>query len=665
MYRVILIFLTSLTVVVNTAGQEQREYVHAEQLQRDVTLLLLDKNIDDVANRVESESPSTASLLRRLVIYGRAGQTSRVRATLQQFPSLPNWQCAIGYDLKWLIRGADSSLEGQRFFYERICPDTADGAEEFVTLWSRTGDQKELDAWLAERSSRSDEWLMQRVLLRARSGTAGEVLDGLAADVRANPSDWTRLDRYLKANSFAGKVIQDVSWLEDTFTVRTAGDYFQLGQRLRYNSPQPGVRLLLKSLDIPFTDTDAKLVDQLINQYRSMGPSIKVNWEKQLRYWTKRSLAETYQQMNQSLTAQPLMEELVAMKGDDILLQDLHQLAGAVQSGSGQRVIETKILRDESSRHSTSEYWLERARYYDGRNEYERERNTFRQALVAMQAKGADTEALKKRFEVVSSFAFFLAKEHNEKEDKRELEELLTKELSSVPPETGYAFEIARLITQNELDLDELRDSLLRKRPSFVLRLLDGRREWGNDEASLIEEIVNREQVPSDLKEKIWSSIESLARDTGSTRAYFLAQAMQDGNEWQRAIPLLRGYIDHAKPTNWEGYKSSAIERLFKAYCHTKQWQAAEKLLLAHRDVFWHDLPRALAEVAVVAAQQNAIDDAMRLWRMSVNLDRRNLEMLPQLAETKAKPQLVAMYSKMKQEDPLSTIPDAALRLLQ
>ena len=84
MYRVLLIFLTSLTVVVNTAGQEQREYVHAEQLQRDVTLLLHDKNIHDVANRVESESASTASLLRRLVIYGRAGQTSRVRATLQQ-----------------------------------------------------------------------------------------------------------------------------------------------------------------------------------------------------------------------------------------------------------------------------------------------------------------------------------------------------------------------------------------------------------------------------------------------------------------------------------------------------------------------------------------------------------------------------------------------------
>jgi hypothetical protein len=50
----------------------------------------------------------------------------------------------------------------------------------------------------------------------------------------------------------------------------------------------------------------------------------------------------------------------------------------------------------------------------------------------------------------------------------------------------------------------------------------------------------------------------------------------------------------------------------------------------------------------------------MRLWRKSTNLDRRNLEILAQLAQTKAQPQLVEMYSNMKKEDPGSTIPDLA-----
>jgi hypothetical protein len=72
-----------------------------------------------------------------------------------------------------------------------------------------------------------------------------------------------------------------------------------------------------------------------------------------------------------------------------------------------------------------------------------------------------------------------------------------------------------------------------------------------------------------------------------------------------------------------------------------------------------------LAEVAIAAAQQNATDDAMRLWRMSTNLDRRNLDALPQLAATKVRPQLIAMYSQMKIDDPLSPIPDLALKLLK
>ncbi len=654
MHKIFLVCLVSLMLALNVAGQDAN-YRSAEQLQREVTLLLLDKKINDVANRLDAESISSASLLRRLVIYGRAGQMSRVRSTLRQLAALESWRCEVGSDLKWLIRSADSSLDGQRFFYERICPDTSDGAEEFVNSWNSTGDAKALDAWLAERSSRNDEWLMLRVQLRAKTGTAGEVLDALAAEVRANPSDWTRLERYLRANSRAAD-LQDLSWLADTFTVRTAFEYFDLAERVRSRSPQAGAKLLSKSLEIPFTDADVKLIDERINRYRQMPPSIKVNWEKQLRYWTKRSLAETYQRMNQSLAAQPLIEELVAMKGDDILLQDIHQLAGAVQGGSGQRVIETKVIQDEVSRHSTAEYWLERASYYDGRKEYERERDSYRQALVALRARPDDAGALRERFKVVNAFASFLV--HR---DDHELQELLTSELSSVAPETDYAFEIARRM----LDLDDLRNSLLAKRPSFLVRMLDARREWENYEAYFIEHIVRRDQLPPDAIEKIWSSLESIVRDPGSMRAYRLAEALQSSNEWQRAIPLWRGYIEHARPTNWEGYKADAITALFTAYCRTKQWQAAEKLLTANQDVFWHVLPRSLGEVAVVAAQENAIDDAMRLWRMSSNLDRRNLEPLSQLAQTNAKPQLVAMYSKMKQEDPQSTIPDLALRLLQ
>jgi hypothetical protein len=664
MFKSLLISLACLVFVLNASGQLEATPQSADEIEKEITSLLLNKDINDVIKQLESEKPSTvAPLLRRLVIYSRAGHTSRVRNTLKQLADASDWRCPADYRLARLIRNAEDNFISRRFYYERLCPDDIEGAEEFIKLWSNNGDAKELDAWLAERSNRNDGWLMQRMYLRAKSGTAGEVLDGLAAEIRANPSDWARLDRYLKANNSAHN-LQDVSWLADSFEVRTAGEYFQLGERLRNNSPRAAASLLQKSLSLPFTDADAKLVDDLINRYRSAGPSIKVNLEKQLRYWTKRSLAETYQKMNQPLAAQPLVEELVSLKDDDILLQDVHQLAGAVQSASGQRVVETSILRDEASRRLSSEYWLERARYYEGRGEYGLERNSYRQALVALESPTGDSKGLIQRYDVVRSFAFFLAERHNDKEDKAELEQLLTRELNSAPPEIDYAFQIATLILQSELGVDALRNSLLAKRPSFLARLLNGRREWTNAEKHLIEGIVHRDEIQSDLKETIWSSLEALVPEPGSTRAFHLAEAMKDSGEWSRAIPLWLGYIDNASPRNWEGYKSEAISDLFTAYCQTRQWQAAEKLVMGQPESFWRILPKALAEVAIVAAQQNATDDAMRLWRMSANLDRRNLEDLTQLAQTKARPQLLVMYTKMKKEDPLSTIPDLALQLL-
>jgi len=664
MFKTLLICLGCLMAAVSVAAQEKANY-SADELQREVTLLLLEKDINDVTRQLESETPATvSSLLRRLVIYSRAGQTFSVRKTLEQLSANPEWRCQTGSDVTRLIRNADDDFNARRLYYERLCPDDIYGAEVFVRLWTKNGDLKEIDAWLAERSNRNDEWLMYRVGLRAKSGTAGEVLDALAAEIRANPSDRARLERYLRANNYAGNV-QDVKWLADTFVARTAGDYFQFAERVRNYSPPLGAKLLEKSLSLPFTNADAKLVNDLITRSLSVGPSIKINAEKQLRYWTKRSLAETYQAMDQSLAAQPLVEELVSMKGDDILLADVHQLAGAVQSGSGQRVVETKILGDEVARRSTSEYWLERASYYDGRDEYGLERDSFRQALGALVIKPEESGSLNERYHVVRRFVFFLAELHDGNEDKAELEKLLTRELSSVPPETDYAFQIAKLITQSGLNLHALRSSLLTKRPLFVARLLDARREWDVEEQIFIQDIVYGEEVPPDLKEKIWSSLKVLVRDPGSSRAYHLAEAMNNSEEWQRAIPLWRGYIKHVSPTTWERYKTDGISKLFTAYCRTKQWQAAEQTLLAEQDAFWRVLPSALAEVALVAAQQNAIDEAMRLWRKSTNLDRRNLEILAQLAKTKARPQLVEMYLKMKKEDSQSTIPELALRLLQ
>lgn len=140
MHKSLLIFLASVILVQNVAGQEKAQYQSADELQREVTFLLLDKTINDVTKQRDIANSSTvASLLRGLVIYSRAGQTSRVRKTLEQLASTANWQCP-GHDFRWLIWNADGGdFAARRFYYERLCPDDVEGAEAFVSLWSSKG----------------------------------------------------------------------------------------------------------------------------------------------------------------------------------------------------------------------------------------------------------------------------------------------------------------------------------------------------------------------------------------------------------------------------------------------------------------------------------------------------------------------------------------------
>ena len=195
--------------------------------------------------------------------------------------------------------------------------------------------------------------------------------------------------------------------------------------------------------------------------------------------------------------------------------------------------------------------------------------------------------------------------------------------------------------------------------------MLGARQEWSNDEQYFVWSVTNHDSVTPQQREKIWSALEGLITNPGSMRAFYLAEAMQENNDWRRAIPLWRGYLDHASPDNWEGHQLTTIEHLFEAYCRTGEWKTAEKFLFEQKDSMLAAMPSALAKIAIVAAQHGANDDAMRLWSLSANLDRRDLESLSQLARTEAKPRLLSMYSQMKKDDPLSDIPDLALRLLQ
>ncbi|HEX8921903.1 MAG TPA: hypothetical protein VF766_10525 [Pyrinomonadaceae bacterium] len=661
------------------------DYQARLDMEREITRLLLEKDVGEVANQLALETaPSrVAPLLRRLNVFARAGHRARFLQTLDQLAEASDMPPVSE---RWVVAEALKEIIGQddlaalRTYYERLMPADAAGAENLLRLWERDGDAKELDAWLAARSG-NDEWFQLRIHWRTKLGTVNELLDALAADVRAHPKELERVFRYLSANAWAGRP-QNVEWLNGIFETwladipapeRGAYELYELGARLRVELPQIASKLLERSLRLPFTLQDMQFIRERVILRFSIQPRVK-NWEKQLRFWTKRQLAEAYRSTNQPQAAQPLVEELIRLKeDDDILAEDVHQLAGAVQRQSGMRVVEAKILNDEASGRESVAYWTERARYYKGRKEYETVMETYRQALASVLLKPNDEESVQKRLSLLKEFAIFAASiyggdEGNRDAHRAQIKQVLRREFAATPPETSYAFGVARIITDSEFDLDDLRDSLLVKERDLLPRMLAARVEWAGEESGLIETVICREALTPEQKAFYWTQLEGLTKSGAASRSFYLADALLSCNEPRRAIPLFLRFLKHVRERRGKRdafWEEQATSNLFKAYLDAGNWQEAEKLLFERKDLTGRQLIYELSRVAQTAARVGAFDEAVRLWSIKANLDRRHLDGLAGLAATKAREPLRELYERMKKKDTHSFVPDVALKVLQ
>jgi hypothetical protein len=671
-----------LALLVN-AGAQALDYQTRTNMEREITSMLLEKDVGEVANQLAREPAATAivPLLRRLNIFARAGHRARALQTLNQLaeasdmpPVSERW--VVAQAVKEII--GDDDLAALRTYYERIMPVDAAGAEKLLRLWEREGDTKELDPWLAARARANDEWFQWRIHWRTKLGTVKELLDALAADVRASPEDLERVFRYLHANTLAGRP-QNVEWLASVFETwlseltaseRVAYEFYELGVRLQTELPQVAAKMFERSLHLPFTTRDMRLIGERVIIRSQVPPRVK-NWEKQLRFWTKQHLAESYRSMNQPQRAQPILEELVAMKDDDLMTEDVYKTAGAVQAQTGMRVVEAKILRAEEGERDSVTYWIDRAQYYKGRKEYGAVMETYRQAFARFSSKPLDTEAVKARLFLLNAFTTFVANadEDGKRPQRRaEVKQVLRREFASTPLETDYAFLVAKIIADNEFEFDDLRDSLLVDDRNLLPRMLAARSAWTNEEEWLIEKIVCRERVAPARKADYWTQLEELTKSGAASRSYHLATAMLSCDEPRRAVPLLVGFLKHVRERRDEGdafWEDQAVNALFSAYLDAGNWQAAEKLLLEQKDLTGRQLIYDLSRVAQAAARAGAISDAVRLWSTKSNLDRRHLEGLGELAATNAREPLREMYARMKKKDPLSFVPDLALKLLQ
>ncbi|HEY8559137.1 MAG TPA: hypothetical protein VIL74_01955 [Pyrinomonadaceae bacterium] len=681
------------------------------------TKTLLVKDLRQAIREAENASATDLkSLLWRLTLYRRAAQTEKIVETARRVIAHPDYE-----KNKYYANGFLSAAIGSAYFNDvKIVWQYLENAhfdpfvyERLVKLCASDKaacDVGAVDEWLARKASEEEtnysperimpglEWTHRRIAWRSQFGLdAGAIKNGFFEAVRKNPADLGAARRYL---AFFGTAA-DIEQLAEIFSSPLAYDHYKLAEHIGRipNSLPPNaedaprlrrvaVRLLLKSLALPFTENDGKKVGGALYCCVSVPSTKRYDLEKQLRFWTKKELAENYNLLGEPQNAQPLVEELAKVDKSDISGDDSNRLAGAVQAGSGARAVESEILRRQALRADSYEYWDERIQYYEGRDEPELVFNSYMQAFAAIPYDSSNGRSADRRLFFIRHFADFVdykfggsanepADEEWSAETKRkhqiwkEAESFLRAEFEKTKTNLYYSSELLDEIFAN--DFDNLGDELLSKDPEILIRL--AKSDSIGEFDSLLQVFLENKNIPDAIKDRIFGELIKIADRRGIESAWAMFDAMYGENAKKyvpQFLPTLekrfaesREFVKTYKPSDdgadYRNLPNKYAEVLFKIYLAENNRRAAAKLVADGYCEHYSGM-KTLIESAVRAG---AFDEALRYWRTMVNLDRQYADNLDYLKTFPAFAKLLReFYAQMKRDEPDSAIPDDVLSRL-
>jgi len=712
--RIIILFV----FVVFSAAANISAQTGFGEIENEINKTLLKKDLRQAVREAENSPASDLkSLLRRLILYRRAADFEKVASTARQIIGRPDFKKNY-YQTRDFLEVALKSehfkdVETLRIFLQNI-DFNSDIYGRFVKLClpnKEACDVRGFDAWLAQKSSEAEkssngyysaelEWTSRQIDWRRQFGLdEKEITSRFSEKVRNNPTDLEAALQYLRYfNSSA-----DLQWLAENFSSPQAYSYYELGERIGHlpdslmpqtsNEAQPirrvAVSFLLKSLETPFNEKDVTLIHSYRLRYVSVAPNIK-NYEKQLRFWTKQALAENYKNIGEAQNAQPLVEELMKLDKSDIISSTPAYLAGAVQSSSGARAVESEILRQQALRQDSYEYWQERVSYYYGRNEPELMFSSYMQAFAAVPFDPANGDLKGMRIYFILRFADFAESKFGQNsneavsedwspENKRrhqfwkDAENFLRGEFEKNKLNVKYSYELGQIIAEN--DFDNLADEILSKNPEILTNAARNGLLMGYDR--LLSVFLQSENVPQAKKDAIFDELLKIADRTEVRKAWVMFElfCQEEARKYHaKLIPLLEkhfakslAFVKTYKRSDDEDGDFSNLpnkygESLFHIYLAANDRKSAEKLLPDGYYSYNYGI-KALIENA---ARNGAFDEAAQYWKMKANLNRQDLEGLSYLKSFPALAQnLREFYTQMKTAEPNSPIPDAALQILK
>jgi hypothetical protein len=691
------------------------------ELEREIDEILLKKDLSKAIEEAEkSPANDLKSLYKRLILYHRAVNFEKIAAVIRQISQTAREDktgFAGGYTIKDILldplfHDAETlQIYLQNSFYldEELFKKFTDICKKDKIACNVAG----FDNWLAQKilENRNKEYVYQnlfdlRLQWRESFGLDNtDLLNQFAVDFRSNPENLDAALRYLSRFNN----LQTVAEIAEKFASKQAGDYHVLGETLvsgvKYSAfdgkqarLEIGIGLLEKSLQTPFNERDKEIIWKYYLSKTSIPPVIG-NYEKQLRFWTKTRLAESWREAGKSDKAQPIVEELAKLDKSDISVGDVSFLAGAVQSQTGARVVEKKILGEQENRKNTAAYWRERAEYYRGRNEPMLVLEAFYEGLKNVLFKVNETELWQERSWLVRGLANFTEDafgkfaERAKGEDEKDLsdetkqkfalwkktESFLRNEFQTTKSNPLYSYSLIQIL--NASDFDDLLNEIFNRHSTQIVKIY---REVPADflDMNLADDFLKNETVSAVKKDEFINQLFNIALVSEPDKSLKIIGYINEKRDdfAARSIPVLlknleqteenlkRKNLSYNQREEFEYLADDYPPVLFSAYLKAKNWQGAEKFTREKYD--WskrssYERHEVLQRLALAAAENGDYADAARLWKAHANLNRREIIALSALAKyPPVAENLREFYNQMKISEPYSPIPEMALREL-
>lgn len=529
---------------------------------------------------------------------------------------------------------------------------------------------EQVDDWLAARPAGIQPfWIKERLRFAQSHGRAEALLQRLSDGVRRNPA-MTNAVVYLDALlcTRQGGPPPDLSWFGEVVKPARALDAQTLAERLQQlQNWTLAVDYYRQAIAIPLTDPE---IAEQSAMRQALIPQEQLR--AQFAVSAREAMSECLLKLGQNDAAQQQLVEAADIREQHGLRRNAF-LAGSVQAETGQRTLERRIIEAEGKSDNAPEYWCERAQYYRGRQEPDREEEALKKGLSLttpqLRPEHPGKGYMDSRSRLLSDYVQFLVRQRRETEALA----LLRQELADAPAlaesaaRAGYllGFDFSKSATAD----DAVLWNWLSNRPIWghteerlLWRMLENAaNETGSAPAPTVSPTV--EKVPSEKLGQCFTRAETLVGSGNSSRAYALGWIMNRLGFPKRSIPLLQAAFKTA--TDNES-KQRAAFALVESLLDTGDWKQAEVIfpeaagLLTAREIpQWH------SRLALAAARDGHKADALRLWVRTANVRPTATQGLAELARLGLRDDLAAFYRSMQEEMPASHAPARALELLE